>query len=149
MNILRAELAQLPQLVVLFDLYRQFYHQPTNPEKAAEFLRDRINREESVIFMAEEPSAPQRAMGFVQLYPSFSSVSMRRLWVLNDLFVHADFRKQGVAHKLLERARNWAVETDAVALMLETGKDNLAAQSLYEKTGWERSTDYYVYYQTP
>lgn len=149
MKIIRAGLDQLPQVVALFDAYRQFYRQPANLAGAREFLRARIEKEESVIFLAVSETDAMQGVGFVQLYPSFSSVSMKRLWVLNDLFVHPDARKQGVGELLLERARHLAVETQAAGLMLETETSNTAAQALYEKLGWKKSLEYFVYYKTP
>ncbi len=149
MNIIRAGLDQLPQVVALFDAYRQFYRQPTDLVGAGQFLRTRIEKEESVIFLAVPTADATQGAGFAQLYPSFSSVSMKRLWVLNDLFVHPDARKQGVGKLLLERAHQLAVETQAGGLMLETETSNTAAQALYEKLGWKKSLEYFVYYKTP
>ena len=97
-----------------------------------------------MIFMAK--SDLSEPLGFTQLYPSFSSVRMKRLWVLNDLFVHPSHRRKGVGKALLKRAAEWGRETGASAMMLETGIDNLPAQALYEKLGWTRNDDYYVYY---
>lgn len=149
MKIIRAGLDQLPQVVALFDAYRQFYRQPADLAGARQFLRTRIEKEESVIFLAVSEAEVTQGAGFVQLYPSFSSVSMKRLWILNDLFVHPDARKQGVGELLLERARQLAVETQAGGLMLETETSNTAAQALYEKLGWKKSQEYFVYYKTP
>ena len=85
-------------------------------------------------------------MGFVQLYPSFSSVSMKRIWILNDLFVHEDYRKQGVAEALIERSKELAEETGAISIILETQSSNINAQKLYDKTGFEKDTESYFYY---
>ena len=110
----------------LFDAYRQFYEQPSDPALALGFIRERLERRESVVF--------------VQLYPAFSSTSARprRLWILNDLFVSAEARGGGVARALLLRARRLAEETDAVGLELATAHTNLPAQRLYESMGWRR-----------
>ena len=81
-RMLRATLEHLGEVAPLFDLYRQFYEQPPDLEGAREFVRERLERGESVIFLAR---AGERPAGFTQLYPSFSSVSMRRLWNLKDL----------------------------------------------------------------
>ena len=143
MNVIRASLNDLPKLVPLFDAYRQFYKQASNLTACEAFLASRMSQQESCIFLALEA---EQAIGFTQLYPSFSSVRMRRLWVLNDLFVHPDLRRKGVGRALLERAAEWGHETEAAALMLETGIDNLPAQTLYERLGWTRNDDYYVYY---
>ena len=143
MDVIRASLKDLPKLAPLFDAYRQFYEQATDLAACEAFLRNRISQQESCIFLAHKN---EQAMGFTQLYPSFSSVRMRRLWVLNDLFVHPDYRRKGVGKALLQRAAEWGRETEASALMLETGIKNLPAQALYEQLGWVRNDDYYVYY---
>lgn len=142
MEIIRATLDHLDTITPLFDGYRQFYQQPSDLTAARSFLRARLSQGESVIFLAEIHG---RAAGFTQLYPSWSSVSMRRLWILNDLFVHPDFRQRGVGEGLLERARQFAIETDAKGLMLETAVDNLPAQRLYERLGWVREVEFYTY----
>ncbi len=144
MEIRKAGLADLESLVPLFDGYRQFYRKPSDIEAVRNFLHQRISREESVIYLAWNDI--NKAMGFVQLYPSFSSVSMKRLWVLNDLYVASAYRRQKVGQRLIEQARELAAQTSASALMLETEVSNEHAQQLYEKLGFEKSIDYYVYY---
>jgi ribosomal protein S18 acetylase RimI-like enzyme len=118
----------------LFDSYRQFYDKPADPERARVFIRDRLKAGESVIFLAE--GAPGEALGFVQLYPSFSSVEARRLWVLNDLYVASTARRLGVGRALMEAARGHAVQTGAKRLTLETAAQNRAAWTLYESLGY-------------
>ena len=142
MNIVKATAAHLPQLVPLFDSYRQFYQQPSDPAGATAFLRQRLTDNESVVFLALDDSIP---LGFAQLYPSFSSVSMKRLWILNDLYVSVRARKQGVATALIKQCAILGGETSAKGLVLETASDNLPAQHLYEKLGWtkERAFDRY------
>jgi GNAT superfamily N-acetyltransferase len=126
----------------LYDGYRQFYQQPSDPELAEHFLRERLTRGDSVIFLAEDQSGP---LGFTQLYPIFSSISAAPAWVLNDLFVSPGARRSGAGRALLERARQHGLETGARWLSLSTGRDNLEAQALYEKLGWVRDTEYYHY----
>ena len=138
----RAELNDLDALVPLFDAYRQFYAQPSDPEGARTFLADRLKRGESVIFLAVTEGA---VVGFTQLYPSFSSVSMQRLWILNDLFVAPNARKGGVGHALLERAEHWASETGAKGLTLTTQLTNVTAQRLYEACGWTKDDAFFHY----
>ena len=142
MNVRRAGLADLALLVPLFDGYRQFYRQPSDPALAERFLRDRLTRGDSVIFLAEDRSG---ALGFTQLYPIFSSVGAAPAWVLNDLFVAPGARRSGAGRALLERARQHGLETGARWLSLSTGRDNFEAQALYEKLGWVRDTEYYHY----
>jgi GNAT superfamily N-acetyltransferase len=130
--------------VPLFDAYRQFYGQRSDAAAARAFLSERLEREESVIYLAY--TGPNTPVGFMQLYPSFSSVSLKRLWILNDLFVHTDVRRGGVGRALLERARQHAIETGAKGLILSTGVTNKPAQTLYESNGWRREDDFLHYY---
>lgn len=137
----RAVSADVPRLQPLYAGYRTFYH--GTPDEAGElrFLSERLERGESVIFVAELEGKP---LGFTQLYPTFSSVAMRRLWILNDLFVLPNARRAGVGARLLRRAKEWARETDAEGLTLETARDN-PAQRLYEAEGWQRDTAFFHY----
>ena len=131
-------------LTVLFDLYRIWYHQPSDIAAAKKFLVQRMEKHESVILVADNDG---KLVGFTQLYPIFSSVSLRNAWLLNDLYVHASARNQGVAAQLLAAARGHGKETGAKWLMLQTGNDNYKAQSVYEKNGWLRISDYF--YELP
>ncbi|HTJ60081.1 MAG TPA: GNAT family N-acetyltransferase [Candidatus Saccharimonadales bacterium] len=140
----RAELDDLDALAPLFDAYRRFYGQPSDLTGARVFLGDRFKRGESVIFLAVVDGA---IVGFTQLYPSFSSVSMKRLWVLNDLFVTPDARKSGAGRALLERAERWAAETGAKGLTLSTQITNLDAQRLYEACGWTKDDEFLHYHR--
>ncbi len=137
-----AALEDVEAVAPLFDEYRKFYGQAADPAGARKFLRDRLVARQSKIFLAKRDPA---VFGFVQLYPSFSSVSMKPLWILNDLFVLPSARKTGAATALMERARRLAAETGAEGLVLETAVDNLAAQKLYEKLGWKREVQFYRY----
>jgi ribosomal protein S18 acetylase RimI-like enzyme len=132
-SIRRATLADVPALAPLFDRYRQFYGKPPDPALAAAFLNERIGRDESVVFIAEGDGG---ALGFVQLYPSFSSVSAFPLWVLNDLFVAEQARGLGVGRALMEEARAHALRTGAKRLTLETAAENTRAWKLYESLGY-------------
>jgi len=126
----------------LFDSYRQFYDEPADAELAAAFIRDRLQAKESVIFLAEESDEGTReALGFVQLYPSFSSVAACRIWVLNDLFVAPEARGRGVGRALMGAAREHAIQTGAKRLTLETTAENRTAWSLYEDLGYVRQED--------
>src|SRR2546429_1378708 len=143
-QIVRASIKDLDDLAPLFDGYRQFYGQRSDLTVARIFLGDRIERDESVVYLAY--TGPREAAGFTQLYPSFSSVSLKRLWILNDLFVRSDVRRGGVGRALLERARQHAVETGAKGLVLSTGVMNKPAQTLYESCGWLRDDEFFQYH---
>ena len=138
----RAEARDLDALVPLFDGYRQFYGQPSDPERARMFLGERLARGDSTVFLAEDDG---RAVGFTQLYPSFSSVRTGRLFVLNDLFVTPAARRTGAARALLDAAAAFAKAEGAVGLTLSTGVENRPAQTLYEAMGWVRDTRFYSY----
>jgi GNAT superfamily N-acetyltransferase len=142
-TIVRAERKHFDDLAPLFDGYRQFYGQRSDLAAAQAFLRDRIERDESVIYIAYVDGG--EAAGFTQLYPSFSSVSLKPLWILNDLFVRSDIRRGGVGRALLERARQHALETRAKGLILNTAVTNRAAQTLYESCGWHREDEFLQY----
>ncbi len=145
MSILKATLNDLDSLTELFDLYRLFYQQKSNLNGAKEFIKDRLNNEESVIFIAFDENNP---IGFVQLYPSFSSVSMKRTWVLNDLYVIESVRGKGFGEKLIKKAIIFAGETGAKGVLLETNIENVIAQNLYEKIGFIKETNYFYFFQS-
>jgi len=136
MQIHRATLDDLTPLSRLFDLYRIFYGQKSDPSAAESFIRERLSLNESVIFVMK---IDDQYAGFTQLYPSFTSVGMKRIWVLNDLYVHQYFRKKGVGEALIRHTFDYARKTGRAKVILETGSDNLHAQALYEKIGFERS----------
>jgi ribosomal protein S18 acetylase RimI-like enzyme len=142
-SIRRAGLDELERIVPLFDAYRRFYKQKSDVAGAREFLRQRLERNESVIFLALDGDVP---VGFVQLYPSFDSVALQPIWILYDLYVAAPARRLGAGRQLMERARQHAVETNAKGLILETAVDNLPAQKLYEELGWKRDSAFHRYY---
>lgn len=143
-NIVEAGLEHVDRVAALFDGYRVFYEQKSDPTAARAFVGERLSQGDSVIFLALDPSN-ERPLGFTQLYPTFSSVSMKRQWILNDLYVAAAGRRRGVGRALMERARRYATETGAKGLVLETAVDNRAAQALYEQCGWERDVEFYRY----
>ncbi len=133
-NILEANSHHLEELSVLFDLYRRFYRQQTDIAGAKKFLTERMHNNESVIYVWSDDKG--MLAGFVQLYPVFSSVRMKRMWLLNDLFVKEEFRKKGIARNLINRCKQLAMETNASGLLLETGKNNLEGNVLYPTEGF-------------
>jgi ribosomal protein S18 acetylase RimI-like enzyme len=144
-TIRRAEISDVERIAPLFDAYRVFYGQAPDAPAAAAFLRARLEREESVVFVAETDQALATPLGFTQLYPGFSSVSVAPIIVLNDLFVDPAARARGVARALLRRAEEHARETGAVRLALTTARDNLKAQRVYEAMGWQRDEVFFTY----
>lgn len=130
----RATLADAEAVALLFDLYRQFYEQAPDAALAQRFINERLAGDESVIFLAADGD---RLVGFTQLFPSFSSVRAVRIWVLNDLYVVREARRQGVARALLDAAAAFGRSSGAARLELETDHDNRSAQALYRHLGWE------------
>ncbi|MFN0221613.1 MULTISPECIES: GNAT family N-acetyltransferase [Paenibacillus] len=147
MHVVTAGPADLDAVAPLFDAYRQFYGQPSDPEGARAFLQGLLQRGDSVILLAYEAGSPEPA-GFTQLYPVYSSVSMKRLWTLNDLYVRPEARGRGAAALLLEAAERLARESGAKGLQLETAPDNRTAQRLYERMGYVRDDAYYHYFRS-
>ena len=143
MTVREATILDLDLLAPLFDAYRQFYRKPGDLELARRFLRDRLENGQSFIFLALMPDGA--AIGFTQLYPSFSSASAARIFILNDLFVEPRFRRMGAGAALLAAARAFAERAGATRLTLSTEVTNESAQALYEACGWTRQIDYYVY----
>lgn len=141
----QATVADLNLLVPLFDAYRQFYRQPSDPERARRFLLERFEQNQSVIFLAFENAA---AIGFTQLYPSFSSGAMARIFILNDLFVTPEARRRGAGPALLKAAAQYGRSAGALRLVLSTEISNITAQSVYERTGWKRDAAFCVYQLT-
>ena len=145
MKIIKATIDHLKDLSILFDQYRIFYHQKSDVENAKLFLKERLNNQESVIFLAQHSNG--KVAGFVQLYPIFSSVSMKRSWLLNDLYVAPTFRQQGVGVALIDAAKMLCATTSAKGLLLETGADNVKAQALYVKTGFQKETNFFYFWK--
>lgn len=142
-TVLRADVERSEQIAPLLDAYRQFYGQPTDVPGAKDFLEQRLTRKESVVFLASKDD--ESPIGFAQLYPMFSSVSLQPAWILNDLFVVPEARNVGVGRVLLDHTRAFAESTDAVRLELKTARDNHHAQKLYESLGWERDEKFFSY----
>src|SRR6476469_1239399 len=139
-TITRAQPEDVSVIIPLFDAYRCFYHQSSDVKNAAAFLNERLTNDQYVIFIAWNE---HKAIGFTQLYPIFSSVSMRTAWLLNDLYVDESMRKEGIGTKLLDAAKAFGKEQKSKWLMLQTGADNKPAQAAYEKHGWVRESDFF------
>ena len=144
-EIVSATLEQLDDLTVLFDAYRVFYKETSDLERARTFLLERIQNSDSVIYLAYDAAKP---LGFTQLYPSFSSVSTNRLWILNDLYVIPEARGLRVGERLIARALQLARDTNAKGVQLETAHTNFSGQKLYERLGFEREDlEYRTYFK--
>lgn len=130
----RVTKSDLAELHVLVEKYRAFYKQAEN-DKTSSFLEQRIANDEAVAFIARVDG---NAVGFTLLYPTFSTVSLSSIWLLNDLYVDESARGQGIATELMEVAESEAKKAGATRVFLRTANDNLPAQALYEGRNWVR-----------
>ena len=135
-TIIRATKEHISVLIPLLDKYRTFYNQNSDERAARRFLENRMKNKDSVIFLAFYDSSPA---GFTQLYSSFSSVSLKPIFILNDLYVYSEFRNKGIGKVLLNSAKEYCLLQEYKGLALETGINN-PAQKLYERLGWRRNT---------
>lgn len=142
MEIRLAHLSDLEEVSSLFDLYRQFYEKPSDLDASRDFIKERMQRNESVIFVAEKDG---RLLGFTQLYPLFSSTTMKKQWVLNDLYVRMSDRKSGAGEGLMRAAMDFGLRDGSRGLSLQTAVTNKNAQSLYEKLGWKKNETFLTY----
>ena len=146
MQILQAYSRHISLVVPLFDQYRQFYGKQPDMAGARLFLADRLERRDSVIYMATDGEGSSEAgIAFTQLYPSFSSTAMKRIWILNDLYVLPAWRTRGIAKSLIERARHLAVETKASRIVLATEAENRIAQAVYDQLGFQKDERFLHY----
>jgi GNAT superfamily N-acetyltransferase len=129
-------------VATLFDLYRQFYEQVPDIQLAQSFIRTRIDRNESVIIVAE---LGNRLIGFCQMYPAFCSIEAAPIYTLYDLFTHPDFRRTGAGKALLLAAEEHTKQAGFVRMDLTTARSNIKAQQLYESLGWVRDEVYIAY----
>ncbi len=143
-TIIQARADNLDDLVPLFDGYRIFYKQKSDVPLARKFLLERMQKNESCIFLAYFNNRPA---GFTQLYTTFSSVTLQHVYILNDLYVDVDYRKKGIGEALLERAKEFCQTKGYKGLALETAIDN-PAQRLYERLGWKKDTHCFHYFWT-
>lgn len=137
-----ATLDDLPQLALLFDRYRVFYQQLSDVEAAHQFLSDRLSQNDAKIFVAIEDQA---IIGLAQLNPSFSSVSMQPIWILNDLYVEESHRRKGVAIALMDTAEGFSRKAGALRVQLSTQGSNTIAQRLYTQRGYQRDDEFWHY----
>lgn len=133
-NTRKATIQDLSQLAKLFDQYRVFYHKESDILSAENFLKERIEKQDSEIYVAESDGI---LVGFVQLYPLFSSTRMKKYWLLNDLFVNENHRGKGFSKELIEAAKEVCKNSDACGILLETGKSNDIGNQLYPSCGFE------------
>ena len=145
MKIIQADPRNLDQIVELFDAYRVWYGKDSDKSGANDFLSDRLSQQESLIYACQ---VDDQLVGFTQLYPIFSSTRMQRMWLLNDLFVDAEFRGRGISKLLIQRAKELARSTDACGVLLETEKSNDIGNQLYPSVGFELEGNNFYFWTT-
>jgi GNAT superfamily N-acetyltransferase len=133
-TIRKATVSDLDAVTALFEAYRQFYEQPADLDGARRFIGARLQAGDSVLLVAERD---RHLVGFTQLYPSFSSASMKRVWILNDLFVVPEYRRCGLGQALMNAAEDFAQESGSKGLVLATTKTNAPAKALYKAREWK------------
>ena len=142
-KIIKAEQKHIKEVGILFDLYRQFYKYKSNIHDSINYISERISNNESIIFLALTEN--NNSAGFVQLYETFGSLHLGKIIILYDLYVKEEFRKHGIGKKLMQKSEEYAKSIGAKGIELSTAKDNLSAQSLYEKIGYIRDNEFYSY----
>jgi len=137
LSVRKIGIEKIDEVIDLFDQYRMFYKQSSDLELAKHFLTERLQNNESVIFVAcIEFNDTALSVGFTQLYPKYSSVKAVKNWILNDLYVNPAYRKQGIGNKLIDASIDFAKNGGAKYVQIETAIDNYTAQSLYESVGF-------------
>jgi GNAT superfamily N-acetyltransferase len=142
-NIREINKSDVGEVALLFDAYRVFYEKPSDIKSAKIFLLERIENKESIIFVAD--SVENKLVGFVQLYPLFSSTRMKKLLLLNDLYVNEDYRGKGVSVQLINACKAFCKTTNVCGLMLETAKSNAVGNKLYPKTNFVLDNEHNYY----
>jgi len=137
MEIVKANIKHLEQLVPLFNNYRVFYKQVSDYEAVKIFLQDRLTQQDSVIYIAYIDNL---AVGFTQLYSLFSSVAMQPIFLLNDLYIDSNHRNKGIGAALIEKAKSLCIEEKYKGMIIQTAFDN-PAQYLYQRLGFKPDSD--------
>ena len=145
MRIIQATLEHLDLITPLFVKYREFYGELPFPDSSRAFLEKRLRRKESVIYLALPDEDDKRLLGFCQLYPSYSSLSLKRVWILNDIYVAEDARRMLVADTLMRTAKKMAKETQAVRMRVSSKITNKVAHKTYESIGFFEDTEFKNY----
>ncbi len=147
MKVRQATINDLDQLASLFDKYRIFYRKSSNYEAAKSFLKERIEQKESIIYIVENEN--NDLLGFTQLFPSFSSTRMKRLWILNDLYVIEHMRGQGLSKLLINRCKEHCINSNACGISLETEQTNHIGNQLYNSTDFRLEGNNFYFWTNP
>ena len=142
-KIIKAKKDNYKEVGLLFDLYRQFYKYKTEIKKSTKYIKERISKKESTIFLCYCDKEPA---GFVQLYETFDSLNINKKLVLYDLYVKKEFRQIGIGKSLMDIAKKFGHKKKIKLIELSTAITNKKAQSLYESLEYKRDKEYYNYY---
>ena len=142
-KIIKAKKENYKEVGFLFDLYRQFYKYKTEIKKSTKYIKERISKKESTIFLCFCDKEP---VGFVQLYETFDSLNINKKLVLYDLYVMREFRKKGIGKMLMNKSKDFALKNKINLIELSTAINNKKAQSLYESLDYVQDKEYYNYY---
>lgn len=139
-----ADMTDLENVTKIVMKYRKFYGvENQNENEVKDFLKERIKNNQSKIFLAFDDSC---VVGFIQLYPSYSTVSLKPQWILNDFYVDENFRKQGYGRKLMAYVKEYFTNK-AKGFILVTDKTNETAKKFYEVNGWKTGEyDFYTFF---
>ena len=147
MTIRQATIQDLALITPLFDAYRMFYKQTSDLTQARQFIEERLRLGESIIYLAIAKDTPQQAIGFTQLYPIFSSVSMQRMYLLNDLYVIKAYRGKGAGKALIDVVKERCRLENQKGIVLQTETTN-PAQKIYEYLGFTKDPDLHYFWPT-
>jgi len=142
-KIIDAEVCHIEKVGKLFDLYRQFYKYDSNLIESTNYIKERINKKESKIFIAINET--NEAVGFVQLYETFGSLDLGKIIILYDLYVIKDQRKNKIGRQLMLKSHEYAKKINAKRIQLSTATDNFIGQSLYKSLGYVKDANFYTY----
>ena len=143
MEIITATTADLDVLAPMFGGYRRCYEQPADAVAERSFLAERITNGQSVVLLAMQEG---KGAGFIILFPSYSSVSMEKIYIFTDLYVEPEYRKQGIAKALMNEAIKFASQTSSTGLVIETRITNQSASKLFYDVGFQKDGDRMYYY---
>jgi GNAT superfamily N-acetyltransferase len=142
-SVKQASILDLPKIVPVFDSYRAYFKQERNPSEVERFLFDKFEHLESVIFIAEQNN---EVIGFAQLYPIFSSLTLQRVWLLNDFFICEDYRNKGVGKQLFEKLKEFTLLTKSKGIELSVEHINEEAWHFWEKQGFKLDEEFRYYF---
>jgi ribosomal protein S18 acetylase RimI-like enzyme len=132
-------------LATLFEAYRAFYRRAPDPDAARSFVAERVAAGDTRFFLAR---AGREVVGFVHLVPSFDTLAMSPMWLLEDLFVLPERRRRGVGDALLRHAESFARASGASRLTLSTAHTNRVAQRRYEASGYRHDEEFRTYHRS-